>query len=673
MSLPGSVPSITVQGPQDPIAEAAKLREAQRRQAEAQKALEQNKKDLANLQKNRARIQGAQNQLKQCFETVAKAKIVSSQQNAQIQSLQQSLSEAIQKEQMQIAATTTQFAGSQSVAHNGELERLHRLLTAYEQQLAAGQVLNADQQEQNRSLRRALNDELRTADIRESYIVDLESDHYQIQQLAEVFKQRDRNLVSELEYMKQRVDLLEHDLDNLVEKLYIKDNRYYNTFCEQIYQWKKLRDLMLCSEPRKTFWEKVNAYENFMEKTLLLSDEAVRISHDLLLRTEYIWSRQLVEQLELAQGRYTSFNKVMNFQPLSVSGLYQLHDNESESDSDTDVGQDNDFKFFLSPDASPFAQSAEFTSLNTFVEDNLKGQSSQYCNDTDEEDSGYVTDMATFSGTSHYQYTSPLSQRPGASYTNHLGLQGFQPRENVPEVPSVSRSGKDPRAVIVSRKRLNKGFESHTHKVDAHEPLIHLSPGKKSTGTSSSPYTYPDVPPKNSIVHSYVRRTSQHVVIPRTQNRGKVPERVTKSSQARLSQMKRRERHNSPTPLPALASFSEKELSRIVAESAEITAKAIKTVGESTLEYSLAAWIWVYFKRRPKSLIQPLIGIAVCVAAMYLIADWRHYRRFVAANTAPDRMMARMRRAQAEYRTVHSPYSNGQWKKWLDVDRVALQ
>jgi hypothetical protein len=72
-------------------------------------------------------------------------------------------------------------------------------------------------------------------------------------------------------------------------------------------------------------------------------------------------------------------------------------------------------------------------------------------------------------------------------------------------------------------------------------------------------------------------------------------------------------------------------------------------------------------------LVQPLIGIAVCVAAMYLIADWRLYREFVAANTAPDRMMARMRRAQAEYRVLDSPYSNGRWKNWLDVDRVALQ
>jgi hypothetical protein len=99
----------------------------------------------------------------------------------------------------------------------------------------------------------------------------------------------------------------------------------------------------------------------------------------------------------------------------------------------------------------------------------------------------------------------------------------------------------------------------------------------------------------------------------------------------------------------------------------------MRIVEESAVEYSLAGWIWIYFKRRPRALIQPLVGIAVCIAAMYLVADWRLYREFVAANTAPDRMMARMRRAQAEYRVVDSPYSNGQWKKWLDVDRVALQ
>ncbi|CAI7645110.1 unnamed protein product [Penicillium pancosmium] len=673
MDLSGSVSSINMQYPQDQIEEAAKFREAQKLKKEAQEALERHQRDSAYNQGSQAEIQGLQNLLKQYAEKVGKGQVLNSQQKAQIHAIQQALSDAIQKEQMQIAGAATQLAQSQSAVHNAEMERLHRLLAAYEQQLAAGQALDADQQEleQNLSLRRALNDELRTADIRENYIFDLESDHYQIRQLGEVFKQRERNLESELEFMKQRVDLLERDLDRLVEKSYITNNRYYNIFCEEIYQWKKLRDLILCSEPKKSFWEK---------KTLLLSDEAVRISHDLLLRTEYIWSRQLVEQLELAQGGYASFSKVMNFRPLSVSGLYQLPIKEPESDSGSDAEQDNDFKFCLSPDASPFAKSAKFTSLNTFVEDNLKGQSSQYCSDTDEEDSGYMTDMATFSGTSLYQYTSPLGQHPGSNNADHLGLQGFQPRENVPEEVIISRSDKATRAAIVSRKRLNKGPGSHTHTVEADEPLIQLSLGKKRTGTSNSPYTHPDIVPKSSIVHNHVHRTSQQdVVVPRTRSRGQFPERVSKPNLARSSQLKRREWHRSPVkPSWASVSLSEEKLSRIVAvrtsaDSTETTTKAMRAVEESAVEYSLAGWIWIYFKRQPRALIQPLVGIAVCVAAMYLIADWRLYREFVAANTASDRMMARMRRAQAEYRVVDSPYSNGQWKKWLDVDRVALQ
>lgn len=680
MDHSGSVSPLNMQDPQEHIEEAAKFRKAQKLKKEAQQALGRHQKDSAHNQGSQAEIRGLQNRLKEYTEKVGKGQVINSQQKAQIHALQQELSDAIQKEQMQIAGTATQLAQSQSEVHNAEIERLHRLLVAYEQQLAAGQALDGDQQEQNLSLRRALNDELRTADIRENYIFDLESDHYQIRQLGEVFKQRERNLESELEFMKQRVDLLERDLDTLVEKSYITDNRYYNIFCEEIYQWKKLRDLILCSEPKKSFWEKVNSYGNFMQKTLLLSDEAVRISHDLLLRTEYIWSRQLVEQLELAQGGYSSFSKVMNFRPLSVSGLHQLPTKESESDSGSDAEQDNDFKFFLSPDASPFAKSAEFTSLNTFVEDNLKGRSSRYCNDTDEEDSGYMTDMATFSGTSLYQYTSPLGQHPGSNNTDHLGLQGFQPRENVPEEIIISRSDKATRAATASRKRLHKGPGSHSHAVDADEPLIQLSLGKKRTRTSYSPYAHPDIGPRSSIVHNYVSRTSQQdVVVPRTRSKGEFPERVSKPNLARFPQSKRREQHRSPFKTPrASVSLSEEELSRIVAvrtsaDSTETTTKGMRIVEESAVEYSLAGWIWIYLKRRPRALIQPLVGIAVCVAAMYLIADWRLYREFVAANTASDRMMARMRRAQAEYRVVDSPYSNGQWKKWLDVDRVALQ
>jgi hypothetical protein len=681
MDFSESASSMSTQPSPHQIEEAAKFRKAEKLKKDAQQALEKYQMETGHDQSYQAVILTLKSRLKRYAEKFAEGQHIGSQQRLHIQTLEQALFEASQKEQIQIAETATQSVESQYTVQNVEMERLNRLLTVYEERLAAGQALDEKQQEQTRSLRRALHDELKAADIRENYIFDLESDHAQIQQLGEVFKQRERNLESELKFMKQRVDLLERDLDSMIEKSYITNNRYYNIFCEEIYQWKKLRDLILCSEPKKSFWEKVNSYGNFMEKTLMLSDEAVRISHDLLLRTEYIWCRQLVQQLELAQGGYSSFGEVMNFQPLSVSSLYQLLTKDPESNSDSDVEQDNDLKFFLSPGASPGAKSVEFTSLNTFVENNVKRKSSQYCNDTDEEDSGYMTDMATFAGTSVYQYTSPPSQRPESSYVDHLGLQGFQPRESIPEEIIISRSDNAARAAIASRKRLNKGgSQSHTHNVEADQPLIQLSLGKKRIGTSNSPYMYPEMGPKNSFIHNHMRRTNQHdVVIPRTRTRGQVPERVSKANPARFSQSKRRERHRSPVkPSPALASLSEKELSRIVsvqttADSMETTTKTMGDVGESAAKYSLAGWVWIYFKRRPKSLVQPLIGIAVCVAAMYLIADWRLYREFVAANTAPDRMMARMRRAQAEYRVLDSPYSNGRWKNWLDVDRVALQ
>lgn len=611
----------------------------------------------------------------------------------------------------------------QQRSHEAELDSLRNMLTTYEEHLAAGQALDFEQKEKIQSLRRAFDEELESAKIREAYIHDLHIDYARLEKLEQASKQRERKLVGELEYMKQRVQMLEYELDRLIERSHVTDSLYHHMFREEIHEWKKLRDLMVRLEPKKAFWETVHTFGSFMERTLRLADEAVRISRECALRTEHTGFGQIMQQPGPGESGHPLFTRTVHTQPNPISAFYQLPCDKSESDSDSsgdsNAGEGLDFEFWHSPNSSPNPPNTPFESLDKFFEKDRGWQPCQYTkHDTDEiadnygvnwhpvTEESYASSRCLWPGsmenvnmnrpgvvydrvrgddsTSNKMVGSQGSHRTTSS-EGHPHLQGFQPREYVSEEAIVFESNPVFEATTVPRKRANAErptdsiLLTNLAKIEANKSLINMSQGSTGAATPTSPYTRPDMRLSDPLVHRYLHRGSQQCEDPlklrSAKLRGHFPERVSKAARVRSRDSGRHSRRSSPQPSSSLSTLAAKELARLVNILPSTPSTFIRNLAPGeyrAVEHSLAEWIWIYCKQRPRTLIRPLLGLAVFAAVLYVVRDMRLYQRFVDSNMPADRMMYRMRQAQADFRPVDA-YMHRGWERWLDVDRVALQ
>lgn len=677
MTFSDSMPGASRQRTLNPVEKMAEFRENQRRGLEGIGSTHGTHMQIQSPEQ-RARIDAILNRYQ-----IASA---SPEQQHKIPRLRELLHQEIQNENYR-REKEAEEKKSELQRTAAELNRLHGMLASYDKQFAEAEALNAEREENSQKLRQALAGQLRITAVNENYIIDLQKDHAEREELVQTLERTKRNLESELKFMNERVQLLENDIDKMIEKGHITDNNFYNIMKEGILQWKGLRDTMLSKEPKETFWQTVHAYGTFMEKTLFLSDQAMKMSEDLMIRTEYIWSRQLMDQMGADQGHYLSFTKLMDFQPLPLGDFYQ---EQSRSDSDSDDSLDDevsDFKMFHSPDSSPFSQSAEFMSIDKLIDMNPKALSSQSSGDDDDDsDSGYMADMPTIFGSELYQFGNRPTQEPRLSYsTSYSNQQGFQPQNRVPDQAITHRSDRitfpDAVARKIGKKTPGSRFSDSLDDVETSEPLIEcLSLGRKRTETSHSPYTRPQMVLKNSIIHKYLRKEGEphEYRVRRPRIKGKFPDRISKEDRIGSSQSTQRRRGQSLSTIsPTLGSLSGEELSKIVTVGASggstTASKSTDSVRKSTVGYSLAEWLWIYSKQRPKALIRPLVGVAVCMAVTYIFGDWKRYHSFIMVNDlANDRIMNRMRQAQTELQAV-GPYMIKNWKRWLDADRVALQ
>ncbi|OQE23829.1 hypothetical protein PENSTE_c008G02692 [Penicillium steckii] len=588
-----------------------------------------------------------------------------------------------------------------------EIDRLYGQLTMYEESLRAGQVQTEQEQEKNKTLRRELEKELRNSFIREHYIVDLESEYTRLEQMGVSLISRNVKLTSELQYMNQRVQELEKDIDSMVESHQIRDSIYYNVFCEEIQQWKRLRHMMLNTNPKKTFWDLVHTYSNFMEQTLRLAEEAKKIFNQRFAMAEYFASRQMIEMLESEKDGYPSYNKILNYQPLSLKAWWQNRNwrrHESESDSDDSQIDDNfGFKFFNTPSTSPQTNSNEFTSVNQFVNgrkrSNLSYLKHQMDDDDDDDDEdGYTYNLPNFSepafvhlGTMDYGTGNQSQVRSlNCAQTNsHIRQQvpeacevfpeGFQQRESIPD-ESILSQGEASRGSTIPRKRSKKRVsQTGLDDIETGEPLIQLSMRNARRRPNFGPYTRSETMFKKSVIHENLNRDGRlndERLHARRRTKGHFPDRIVKAARRRssraTSQGSRGALVRSSLSLPNLERKSLQQMISVRGSTA--SQSALSRDPEMMFgDHTLLGLIWMYCKKRPRDLIRPLVGIAVLAAVVYFVRDYQLYQRFVAANTASDRMMQRMRIAQAQFQTHNAYHYDPEWKRWLDVDRVALQ
>lgn len=576
-----------------------------------------------------------------------------------------------------------------------ELDRLNEMLTVYEESLSGETILNDQQREENQALRRELKKELQNSFIRETYIDDLESEYARLEQLGITLNSRNDRLKSELQYMNQRVQELENDIDIMAENHHIKDSVYYNAFCEEIQQWKRLRDMMLSTDPKKTFWDLVHTYSNFMEQTLRLAEEAKKIFKARFLMAEYFASQQMIEMLESNKDGYPSYTKMLNYQPTSLRDWWQnrnSHQSESDSDSeDSQVDDDSGFKFFNTPKTTPQTKSSEFTSVGQFVKGRKESNLSYLEYDTDDDDDGYIDNTPNFEEPAFVHLGTVEDETDAESQVgsaqpapanvhireHEVHLQGFQQRECFPDEAILSRSQVSQGATI-PRKRSKEGVSQiGLNDIEAGEPLIQLS-RKYARRPDFGPYTRSGTMFKRSIIHEHLNReirSNEVCLRARRQTRGHFPDRIVKAARRRssraISQTSGCALARSSVSLPNLEVRS---LQQMINVRGSIAAQSSLGRDPDTIlgDHTLLELIWIYCKKRPRDLIRPLVGIAILAAVVYLIQDYQTYQRIVTANTATDRMMQRMRIAQAEFQTADVYWNQG-WKQWLDVDRVALQ
>jgi len=576
-----------------------------------------------------------------------------------------------------------------------ELDRLNEMLTVYEESLSGGKILNDQQREENQALRRELKKELQNSFIRETYIDDLESEYARLEQMGITLNSRNDKLTSELQYMNQRVQELENDIDLMAENHHIKDSVYYNAFCEEIQQWKKLRDMMLSTDPKKTFWDLVHTYSNFMEQTLRIAEEAKKIFNARFLMAEYFASQQMMEMLESDKDGYPSYTKMLNYQPMSLRTWWQNRNsrqNESDSDSDdSQVDDDSGFKFFNTPETTPQTKSSEFTSVNQFVKGRKESNLSYLEYDTDDDDDGYMDNTPNFEkpafvhlGTVEYETDaeSPVGSAQCAPAYVHIRehevhLQGFQQRESFPDEAILSQSQVSQGATIPRKRSKGRVSQIGLDDIEAGEPLIQLS-RKHARRPNFGPYTRSETMFKRSIIHKHLdreNRPNEECLRARRQTRGHFPDRIVKAARRRSS---RATNQGSGCALTrssvSLPNLEVRSLQQMINVRGSIAAQSSLGRDPDTIlgDHTLLELIWIYCKKRPRDLIRPLVGIAILAAMVYLIQDYQTYQRIVTANTATDRMMQRMRIAQAEFQTADVYWNQG-WKQWLDVDRVALQ
>ncbi|KAJ5089211.1 hypothetical protein N7532_007895 [Penicillium argentinense] len=570
----------------------------------------------------------------------------------------------------------TAKAEIRKLEESNELVHLKDLLTEYEKQI--GQ--HSDQEEEIQNLRRSVYEELRVARTREHYIKRLEKDHEEIQEQRQDAERREAQLKEELDFMGHRIVTLEKELDRMFEAKLITENITSNLLREEIGKWKQLRDTLLDLQPEKTFWETVEMFDRFMTMTLKLSQNADKVFQEGVVGTEAQRAKHV---------RFNGQSMAANFyetpipdQPTTVSNLGQpsshydpdLHYSRATGPSNT--GYQTVAQFL---DASLEPRDLQF---HTHMDRQIPTSSeSDFWQQIADETWQRAVTLAA--GPMEGVETSP----PYTIY-DRTSSSGPDPEEWKFKLP-FTKDDHDCEGWPLG-KRLKRDLPiSKLDMMNTTKPLLNLLQLQPSSMTTKSPFTHPKLQLRPSVVHKYLKRDDEHALLFRgTKIRGHFPERVSKVARVRSSLSARCvpswNRGMSLSPLSNISDEKLIEEKLIQIANVRMPAEWPKSPTPEADDRHILVRDrdrngrpfrrqWRQIRKRPQVVLMPLLGLVLILCVMHLTREYLLYQRFIAFNTTSDRMMHRMRRAQAEFRPPVDRYVQREWRRWLDVDRVALQ